>query len=215
VKVRWKPWFQIGTLATQERAVRVLARYRDGERSRIIYERIPRQIAINTTPSLPEVEHARRTGRALTRRWLVGLLGLVVVLGCSVSSASARSHPLAQPVSYRIPLRRSVAPLPFRARLIAATHRPKVNAPWPFTVRVTDLSGRPLRATLHMQILYGGAVVGQVDTGARYTFVGSWHERKGQEVTWPAESRGTTLVFEVVVTAKHRTTKLDYWIQAR
>ena len=66
-----------------------------------------------------------------------------------------------------------------------------------------------------MQIRYGGAVVGQVDNGARYTFVGSWHEPKGQQVTWPAESRGTTLVFEVVVTAKGRTAKLDYWIQAR
>ncbi len=54
----WKPWFQIGTLTTKDGAAQVLARYRDEERGRIIYERIPRGIAINTTPSLPEIEHA-------------------------------------------------------------------------------------------------------------------------------------------------------------
>ena len=37
----------------------MLARYRDSERGRNIYERIPRQIAINTTPSsLPRLELA-------------------------------------------------------------------------------------------------------------------------------------------------------------
>ena len=54
----WKPRFQTGTLSTKDGAAQVLARYRDEERGRIIYERLPREIAINTTPSLPEIEHA-------------------------------------------------------------------------------------------------------------------------------------------------------------
>jgi hypothetical protein len=47
----WKPRFQTGTLSTKDGAAQVLARYRDEERGRIIYERLPREIAINTTPS--------------------------------------------------------------------------------------------------------------------------------------------------------------------
>ena len=104
---------------------------------------------------------------------------------------------------------------PFVARLRASTHRPKVNALWPFTVTVTDSSGRPLAAVLHMQVLLAGIKVGEVDNGRRYRFVGTWHEAKGKEVTWPPASRGQRLVFEVVVTARGTTRKVDYWVQPR
>ncbi len=99
--------------------------------------------------------------------------------------------------------------------IVAATHHPKVNKPWPVTIKVTDASGKPLRASLWMQILFNGTPVGKVDNGHVYHFVGSWHERKGNEITWPKASRGQPLDFEVVVRARHKTIKKTWSIQVR
>src|SRR5256885_884934 len=48
--------------------------------------------------------------------------------------------------------------LPFHATLKAFTHTPKVNAKWPYEVRVTDLHGRPLAARITVQLVdpFGG-----------------------------------------------------------
>jgi hypothetical protein len=99
--------------------------------------------------------------------------------------------------------------------IISPTHHPKVNQPWPVTVRVTDASGKPLPATLTMRILFGGTPVGKVDNGKVYRFVGSWRETKGNEITWPPMSRGQPLQFEVIVKAAHRTLKRTWAITVR
>jgi hypothetical protein len=102
------------------------------------------------------------------------------------------------------------ARLPFRAVLHAPTHRPRAGAPWLYSVRVTDLRGRPIRAWIRMQVLFGGIPVGMVDGGKTFTFVGMWREPKKAPLIWPARSRGRTLTFEAIVSARGASKRLDY-----
>jgi hypothetical protein len=103
----------------------------------------------------------------------------------------------------------------FKATLSAPTHRPRVNRPWPITIRATDLTGHPIRARLTMRLLYNGIAVGKVDNGRVYTFTGAWREKRGEEIEFPSASRGQRLTFQALVTARHRTIKLNYWVQPR
>jgi hypothetical protein len=105
--------------------------------------------------------------------------------------------------------------LAFKATLIAPTHRPRVNRPWPITIHALDLNGRPVRARLTMRFRFGGVPVGKVDNGRVYTFVGTWREPKGQEIKFPAASRGQRLTFQALVTARRQTIKLNYWVLPR
>ena len=105
--------------------------------------------------------------------------------------------------------------LAFKATLTAPTHRPRVNRPWPVAIRATDLAGHPIRARVTMRFLFSGIPVGKVDNGRVYTFVGTWRERKGQEIEFPATSRGQRLTFQALVTARGRTIKLNYWVLPR
>jgi hypothetical protein len=99
--------------------------------------------------------------------------------------------------------------------VVAPTHHPKVNKPWPVTVRVTDSAGKPLPARLTMRILFGGTAVGKVDDGKVYRFVGSWRETKANEITWPPASRGEPLQFEAIVTARGTKVKRTWSIVVR
>src|ERR671935_3209851 len=105
--------------------------------------------------------------------------------------------------------------LAFKATLIAPTHRPRVNRPWPITIHVANLRGHPIRARLTMRFLFGGVAVGKVDNGRVYTFFGTWRERKGEEIRFPAAARGQRLTFQALVTARRRTVKLNYWVLPR
>jgi hypothetical protein len=105
--------------------------------------------------------------------------------------------------------------LPFKATLHAPTHTPHVNRAWPISIRVTDRQGHPIRARLTMRFLYGGIPVGKVDNGRAYTFTGTWREKKGQEIKFPAMARGQRLTFQALVTARGQTTKLNYWVRPR
>ena len=105
--------------------------------------------------------------------------------------------------------------LPFKATLHAPTHTPRVSKPWPISIRVTDRAAHPIRARLTMRFLFAGVPVGKVDNGRVYTFTGTWREPKGQEITYPASSRGQHLTFQALVTARHHTVKLNYWVQPR
>src|ERR671930_35296 len=97
--------------------------------------------------------------------------------------------------------------VPFKATLHAPTHRPRVNSAWVITIRATDLQGRPIRARLTMRFLFAGVPVGKVDNGRVYTFVGTWREKRGEEIRFPPAARGQRLTFEALVTVRGRTTK--------
>jgi hypothetical protein len=102
-----------------------------------------------------------------------------------------------------------------RVTIVAPTHTPKANAPWPVTITVADARGKPLAARLTMRILLGGLVVGKVDGGRVYRFAGTWREKKGEEIKWPAAARGRSFAFRAVVTARGRTVKKDYEVRVR
>jgi hypothetical protein len=70
-------------------------------------------------------------------------------------------------------------------------------------------------ARIHLQILFGGAPVGQV--GRHRVADGVWRETigAGRNQPFPARARGLRLVFEADVTAKGQTKKVDYPIVVR
>jgi hypothetical protein len=103
----------------------------------------------------------------------------------------------------------------FRAVLHAPTRTPKAGKPWLYSVRVTDRQGRPIRARITMRVLFGGIPVGKVDAGKTFSFVGTWREPKDSPLIWPARSRGRPLTFEALVTARGRTTRLDYAVNVK
>ncbi len=103
----------------------------------------------------------------------------------------------------------------FKTTLAASTHRPRVNRPWPITIRAADLAGHPIRAKLTMRLLLGSIPVGKVDNGRVFTFTGVWREPKGQEIEFPTESRGQRLTFQALVAARGKTIKLNYWVRPR
>ena len=106
-------------------------------------------------------------------------------------------------------------PAAIRVRLTADSHHPRVGKPWHYEVRVTDAAGRPVAARIHLQILFGGAVVGQV--GRHRVANGVWQETigAGANQPFPARARNVPLVFEAVVTAGGQTKNADYPITVR
>lgn len=99
-----------------------------------------------------------------------------------------------------------------RVTISSPTHHPKVNVGWPVTITVTNAAGKPVAGTLTMDVLFMGAVVGKIDNGAVYHVVGSWHERAGNAITWPAASKGEPLTFEVIVKALAQTVRKSWAI---
>ncbi len=105
----------------------------------------------------------------------------------------------------------------FKATFAAPTHRPKVNAKWFYTVRVTNLSGRPIRATITSQIRdpYGG--IHAVEFGCckrnvlNHPFTGVFRDY----VQFPPEAQGFRLRFRVIVKALGARRVLTYWVKAR
>jgi hypothetical protein len=106
-------------------------------------------------------------------------------------------------------------PAKIRVRLTADTHRPRVGKRWHYTVRVTDAAGKPVPASVHLQILFGGVPVGQI--GRHRVESGVWSETIGApgNPPFPARARGVRLVFEAVVKALGETKRADYWIVVR
>jgi hypothetical protein len=101
-----------------------------------------------------------------------------------------------------------------KVALTAQSHHPQVGRPWRYEVRVTDADGRPVDALVHLQILFGGAPVGQI---GRHRVHGIWRETIGQgkNAAFPAAARGQALVFQAVVTASGKTVKRNWPITVR
>jgi hypothetical protein len=103
----------------------------------------------------------------------------------------------------------------FKSSLTATSHHPVVNnTKWAITVRVTNLAGNPIAASLYMQVLYNGRVVGPIDGDKKgrakvYHFVGRHHEY----ITWPPLSVGQPLKLQAIVTVKGQTQKLNWPIR--
>jgi hypothetical protein len=92
-----------------------------------------------------------------------------------------------------------------RASLRASTHAPKVERPWPIHFTVTR-AGRPARATLEYEYLFGGQVVAH---RSHYTFTGRFSDL----FKWPSSAVGYPLTFRAVIVSDGVTFNLDYPVQ--
>ncbi len=106
----------------------------------------------------------------------------------------------------------ATAAVPFKATLKAGTHTPAVNVKWWYTIRVTDLGGRRIRATVTAQIVdpFGGVHPVQFGTSTKnivnWPFTGTFRDF----IKFPPESRGFTLTVRWIVKAKGRKVVLKY-----
>ena len=99
-----------------------------------------------------------------------------------------------------------------RVTILSPTHEPRVNAPWPVRVTATNAAGKPIAGTLTMIVLFAGAPIGKIDKGRVYHVMGSWQERRGSAITWPASSPGQPLTFQAVVRADGVTVRKNWEI---
>jgi hypothetical protein len=95
----------------------------------------------------------------------------------------------------------AIGTVPFKATLIAGTHHPAINTRWPYAVKVVDVRGLPLRATISVAVVdpLGTVHPTQFYLGTKYVtnipFKGVFRDA----VKWPPESRGYPLTFRVTV----------------
>jgi hypothetical protein len=131
---------------------------------------------------------------------MVASVVLVTLGGCGGQSAGTRPKPAAPKI---------------RVRLTADSHRPQVGKPWHYEVHVTDAGGSPVPATVHLQILFNGAPVGQI--GRHRVADGIWSETigTGPNPPFPARARGVPLVFEAVAKARGQVRRVRYPIRVR
>jgi len=138
---------------------------------------------------------AEAQGVPLTFQVVVTALGKTTTLAKRITVAAAAPKPAATP---------------FRAALTVLTLTPKVNAKWPYTVRVTDAKGVALAARITVRIvdpLGGKHPVEFFDRKKNivaYPVKGTFKDA----VTWPASARGYPLKFQVLVTAGGKTVTL-------
>lgn len=101
--------------------------------------------------------------------------------------------------------------VPFKTRLTASGHRPVALEPWRYTLRVTDLKGRPIRARAVFRIVFIAETPPPPRLLARVTFRG----RARGVYHWPSLLIGEPLQFSATVTAKGATLTLRYSISVR
>jgi hypothetical protein len=82
-----------------------------------------------------------------------------------------------------------------RASLVGANHKPIVGKDWPYSVHVTDASGKPLSGTVDIEFTFGGQVVGHDSPPTHPVKNGLWHDT----LTFPAASAGQPLSLQAVV----------------
>jgi hypothetical protein len=106
----------------------------------------------------------------------------------------------------------------FKATFNAPTHTPRVNAKWFYTVRATDVNGKPLKATITAQIVDPLGGMHAVEYGCcKRRFVtnrpltGVFRDY----VQFPPESQGFKLTFRVIVKALGGRRVLTYWVKSR
>lgn len=125
-------------------------------------------------------------------------LAAVVALGAAVASCGS-GETTTTPTKKRPAL---------DVTLHATTHQPIVSKPWPIVIRAYDQAGRPLRAEVRYQYLFGGAVVAR---RSHYRFRGTFHD----SFHWPARAVGLPLTFRAVITTPLGTRRLDYDVKVR
>lgn len=162
------------------------------------------------------LRHLRAAGVRLALGCLVAALALA---GCGGSSKKAPAHAKATTTTTKHAPSSTAAGQPsdavttgpVHAFLHAANHSPTAGKLWPYSVRVTDPSGRPLSGTVRAEFTFGGIVVGTDHPPVHRLRNGRWHER----LTFPAAAVGHPLIFQVVVTTPAGSVTLGWPVQVR
>jgi len=110
---------------------------------------------------------------------------------------------------------------PVKAALTVTSATPAVGTQWRWTVRTTA-AGKPVKATVRIQIAFGSSVVGcwkggkmQQCSGAKAGDPISSTGTVSKTIRWTAESRGVPLTFRALVTAGGKTRTLKTQITVR
>jgi hypothetical protein len=98
-----------------------------------------------------------------------------------------------------------------RASLRAPNHTPTAKKLWPYSVKVTDPSGKPLSGTVDTEFLFGSQVVGHEAPPTHPLKNGALRDA----VTWPAQAVGEPLALRVVVHTSQRTITLDWPVSVK
>jgi hypothetical protein len=98
-----------------------------------------------------------------------------------------------------------------RAELHGENHTPKIGVGWAYEVEATNAQGQPLNGTVLAQFLYNGSVVGHQSPPTLPLTNGRMSYAKD---TFPAESKGIPLTFEVVVTTSLGKVTLNWPVQS-
>lgn len=106
---------------------------------------------------------------------------------------------------------------PFKATFKAPTHTPKINVKWPYEVRVTDLKGKPIKATITTEIVDPLGGVHAVEFGCckkyvvNHPFTGVFRDY----MKFPPESKGFPLTIRATLKAAGGKRVLTYVVTPR
>jgi hypothetical protein len=110
---------------------------------------------------------------------------------------------------------------PVKATLTVTSKTPAVGVPWRWTVRTTAAS-KPAKASVRIQILLSGVVVGCWKAGKMQPCSGPTAgdpiASKGtvtKPIAWTEQSRNIALTFQAVVTAGGKTQKLKAQLKVK
>ena len=110
---------------------------------------------------------------------------------------------------------------PFKATLTAPTHTPKVSIKWYYTIRVTNLSGKPIAARLTEVIKDPTGQMHPVQYGPTKKNITNWPftGRFRDYIIWPPDSRLAVylggLVLRATIKAGGGTVVLTYRVKPR
>jgi hypothetical protein len=144
----------------------------------------------------------------------VALSALVLpACGSSSKKPSSATHPAAHPTTRTTAQSggASVTSGPVHAALTAANHSPIVGKNWPFSVHVTDASGRPLSGTVKVQFAFGGQVVGTDHPPVHPLKNGVWQEN----LQFPSAAVGYPLTFQVVAHTPEGSVTLNWPVSVK
>ena len=160
----------------------------------------------------------------VSRPALAVVLGAAVLTGCgSASTSSSTASATAQtsatsttaPATTNPPSqsqgKATVSTGPVQGTLRGENHAPKVNRNWPYSVAVSDASGRPLNGTVDIEFAYGGEVVGHDTPRTHPVLDGRWHD----SLKFPAAAVGMPLSVRAVVHTTRGSITLDWPITVR
>jgi hypothetical protein len=159
----------------------------------------------------------------LDRRTPMALLSVFAVLaalaGCgggAKSTKSSTTHARSSPAATTTTAQAAgggatVTTGPVRASLSGPDHSPVAGKLWPYSVKVTDASGKPLAGTVDTEFTFAGQVVGRESPPTHRLVNGMLHDM----VTFPPQSVGEPVSLQVVVHTRFGSVTLDWPVAPR